>query len=316
MKNDQGSDNKPGRQESILIVEDDKGLNSLIQKTLERTGMRVESASDAKEAVSKISDNNIDMMLLDYQLPDMNGSELIAALRENNNDVPFIIVTGHGDEKIAVDMMKLGARDYIVKDKGFMEMLPFVLEKAIKDVARERKLEETEKKIVQAAEEWRFTFDAIADFVTVHDRDFRIKKANKALADFLGIGIQDIVGKRCYEVFHNLSEPIADCPHIEMLKTKKTVTKNINDDNLGRYLMVSVSPIFDEAGGIKGAVHYMKDITEIKRSEDELKKRVDDLEKFYEMAVNRELRMKELKKDIKMLNEELLKYRTEGHEGR
>ncbi|MDO8281136.1 MAG: response regulator [Thermodesulfovibrionia bacterium] len=316
MKNENGSESKPGRQESILIVEDDQGLNSLIQKTLERAGMRVESAFDAKEAISKIADNNIDMMLLDYQLPDMKGSELIAALIEKNNNVPFIIVTGHGDEKIAVEMMKLGARDYIVKDKGFMEILPFVLGKAIKEVERERRLEETEKKIIHAAEEWRVTFDAIADFVTVHDNDFRIVKANKALADFLGVRIQDIVGRHCYEILHNLSEPIADCAHIEMLKTGKTVTKEINDDHLGRYLMISVSPIFNEAGEIKGSVHYMKDITEIKRSEDELKKRVDDLEKFYEMAVNRELRMKELKKDIKMLNEELSKYRTEGHEGR
>ncbi|MBI4826619.1 MAG: response regulator [Nitrospirae bacterium] len=316
MNNGKVSDNKPGRQETILIVEDDKGLNSLIQKTLERAGMKVECAFDAREAIAKASDNNIDMMLLDYQLPDMKGSELVEALREKSNDVPFIIVTGHGDEKIAVEMMKLGAKDYIVKDKGFMEMLFFVLEKAIKEVTRERKLEETEKKIIHAAEEWRVTFDAIADFVTVHDMDFRIVKANKALADFLGVRIQDIVGRHCYEVFHNFSEPMAGCPHLEMLKAGKTVTKDINDDHLGRYLMVSVSPLFDEAGEIKGSVHYMKDITGIKRSEEELKKRVDDLEKFYEMAVNRELRMKELKKDIKTLNEELLKYRTEGHEGR
>lgn len=316
MAKDNGSDNKAGQPATILIIEDDTGLNALVQKTLERAGMRVESAFDAKDAILIMADKKIDMMLLDYQLPDMNGNELIETIRKKNNNIPFIIVTGHGDEKIAVEMMKLGARDYIVKDKGFMEMLPFVLDKALKEVDRERKLEETEKMIVHAAEEWRSTFDSIADFVTVHDNDFRIIKANRALADFLGVRVQDIVGKRCYEVIHKLSEPMTGCPHIEMMKTRKTVIRNIDDENLGRYLMVSVSPIFDEAGEVKGSVHYMKDITEIKRSEEELKKRVDDLEQFYEMAVNRELRMKELKRDIKALNEELSKYRTGGHEGR
>lgn len=310
MEKDKILDLKSGRQETILVVEDDKGLNALIQKTLERAGMRVVSAFDAKDAILKIADNHISMMLLDFQLPDMKGSELIETLKKNNTNVPFIIVTGHGDEKIAVEMMKLCAKDYIVKDKGFMDILPFVLDKALKEVERERKLEEIEKMIIHAAEEWRSTFDAIADFVTVHDNDFRIKKANKALADFLGIPIQNIIGKHCYEVIHKLKEPIADCPHIEMLKTGKTAVKDIIDGITGCCLMVSVSPLFDDSGEIKGAVHYMKDITEFKKSEEELKKRVDDLEQFYEMAVNRELKMKELKRDIKTLNEELSKYKT------
>ena len=135
-------------------------------------------------------------------------------------------------------------------------------------------------------------------------KDFRIIKVNKALADFLGVRKEDIVGKPCYEVIHKRDEAMPECPHMEMLKTGETVTKDVYDENLGRHLMVSVSPIYDEDGELTGSVHYMKDITELKKSEEELKNRVEDLEKFYEMAVNRELRMKELKRELRKLKED------------
>ncbi len=285
----------------ILIVEDDRGLNSLIQKSLQRAGFKTEGVYNCAAAISRMSEANVKMMLLDYQLPDMNGSELVETLMGKGINVPFIIVTGHGDEKIAVEMMKLGARDYIIKDKGFMEMMPFSIERVVKDISKENKLAESEERIIMAAQEWRTTFDSIADFVSVHDKDFKITKANKAFAESLGMDVKNMIGRYCYDVIHHQSEPLADCPHMEMLVTKETVTRDIYNEAMGRHLMVSVSPIFDKDGELQGSVHYMKDITKIKESEEELKNRVDDLEKFYEMAINRELRMKELKRELKKL---------------
>ncbi|MBI4844707.1 MAG: response regulator [Nitrospirae bacterium] len=295
----------------ILVVEDDRGINGLIRKALESSGFHTVGSLDGRDAASKLNTDTFSMMILDYQLSDMKGSELVESLREDRK-VPFIIVTGHGDEKIAVEMMKLGARDYIIKDKGFLDMLPLVAAKAVNDIERERRLNEIEKKVMHAAEEWSCTFDSIADFVTVNDSDFRITKANKALADFLGVSKDDLIGKFCYEVMHDAKEPPPGCPHTKALKGGKTVTFDIFEEKFGRYFNFSVSPINDSHNQARGVVHYIKDITMLKQSEEELKKRVEDLERFYNMAVNRELKMKELKSEIERLNEELSKYRQKS----
>ncbi len=291
--------------EILLIIEDDESLNALIQKSLGRAGFQTEGALTGEEGVMKAAEGNAALILLDYELPDMKGSLLVESLRDRNIDVPFIIVTGHGDEKVAVDMMKLGARDYLVKDKGFMDMLPFVIKKVMKEIKREQKFADTEKKIMQAAKEWKTTFDSIGDFVAVLDKDFRVRKANRSFIDLLGMDASDIIGKKCYDLLKGSNNSESDSPHAEMLNTRQTVTRDLYNQDLDRHLMVSISPIIDVDGAITSSVHYMKDITPLKKSEVELKKRVDDLEKFYEMAVNREVRMKELKMELKRVQNEL-----------
>ncbi|NQT63016.1 MAG: response regulator, partial [Candidatus Marinimicrobia bacterium] len=84
-------------------------------------------------------------MILDYSLPDMNGKEFITALQHKEQPIPpFIVSTGRGDEHIAVEMMKLGAKDYLVKNKYFLEILPEVLKRVRNEIENENKLKQTE----------------------------------------------------------------------------------------------------------------------------------------------------------------------------
>ena len=82
---------------TILIVEDDEGLNKLIQKTLQKAGFNTESVFNGNEAIERANSNKDLIMVLDYKLPDMTGKEVMETLREKGCLVPFIIVTGHGD---------------------------------------------------------------------------------------------------------------------------------------------------------------------------------------------------------------------------
>lgn len=111
----------------VLVVEDDAGLCQLIQKSLQRDGFSTESASNGAEAIAYTIENPDMLLLMDYRLPDMVGTQIIEALAQRQCEVPFIAMTGYGDERIAVEMMKLGARDYLVKDKEFLELLPSVV---------------------------------------------------------------------------------------------------------------------------------------------------------------------------------------------
>jgi len=133
---------------TVFIVEDDKHLNSLIQKTLQRKGFLTEYAFNGEDAIARFADHKDMIMLLDYSLPDMTGRDVVKSLTRKKRKVPFIIITGQGDEKLAVEMMKLGARDYIIKSRDFIDVLPHTIEKIENEITLEKELIAAEQKIV------------------------------------------------------------------------------------------------------------------------------------------------------------------------
>jgi PAS domain-containing protein len=66
--------------------------------------------------------------------------------------------------------------------------------------------------LLKVVQEWSATFDAISDLVSVHDKDFNVVRCNKAFAAFVGAKPKELIGKKCYEVIHNRSETIENCP--------------------------------------------------------------------------------------------------------
>ena len=131
------------------------------------------------------------------------------------------------------------------------------------DITERKEAEEREK---QAAQEWQTTFDAIVDMVSIQDKDFRLVRVNKAYADAVGIKQEELKGKYCYAVIHGTACPIENCPHLETLKTRKTVTREIFEPRLGNYCEVTISPFFNKNGEIAGSVHIIRDITERKKA--------------------------------------------------
>ncbi len=136
----------------VVIVEDDKGLNHLIAKKLQKEGWETESALNGEEALTKITGRENEIVLVDYKLPDINADEFISILNERNIDTHYIIMTGHGDEKIAVKMMKMGASDYIIKQNNFVDLLQHSLQQVCDKIKYKRDIKDshqTEKKFRQ-----------------------------------------------------------------------------------------------------------------------------------------------------------------------
>jgi|GEM_PF-1603831 hypothetical protein len=135
----------------IIVIEDDEGLNHLIQKRLKREGFQTGFARSGKEAIDKITGAENELLLIDYKLPDMNGMQLVERLKQKLPQIPdFIAMTGYGDERIAVDMMKLGAREYLIKEADFITILPEKIKRICIDIETDRRLSETEKELTQS----------------------------------------------------------------------------------------------------------------------------------------------------------------------
>ena len=130
----------PDRVPRLLIVDDDEGLLVLMADTLRAVGHEVATAASGRAALQSVDEHPPDLMLLDLKMRDLDGPSLLAKLQQGAARVPFIVVTGQGDEKVAVEVMKRGALDYVMKDTALLDLLPAVVRRTLSAQAQARAL--------------------------------------------------------------------------------------------------------------------------------------------------------------------------------
>jgi two-component system cell cycle sensor histidine kinase/response regulator CckA len=241
----------------LLVVEDDVGLNHLIRKTMERKGFRTRQALSGAEALKALRENPETILLLDYLLPDMNARELINALHKENIAVPLIIMTGHGDEQIAVDMMKLGARDYIVKKAGFIDDLPNVIHHALRELSMEDELRQSEQKFrnyIERAPDGVFMVDATGRYMEVNNAACRITGYSRE--EILNMSVHDLVAGESSE------DGLAHFKKVMETDAAMSDLWHKHKDGSSRCLTINAVKLSETK-----VLGFAKDITERKRTE-------------------------------------------------
>lgn len=152
----------------------------------------------------------------------------------------------------------------LIRDK---DNQPSILRGFAQDIT-ERKMAEI--KLSQAAKEWQSTFDSISDMISIHDRDFKLVRVNKAFADAFHKTPDDFVGKHCYEIMHGTDSPIAGCPFEKTLETSLPGLIELFEPHLGIWVQISTSPIFNEKGEVTAMVHTTRDVSEQKKLQEQL----------------------------------------------
>ena len=184
--------------ETILLVEDATGFARIVQKVMEREGFSVQIAATGQQALTWLENSEPLLMLLDFKLPDMTGQELVAHLQTGGRKIPFIIITGHGDERIAVEMMKLGAIDYLVKDETFLELLQPVVAGARDKLKTRARLEAAEKSLDESQNQLRKLLRAIEQspsLLVITDTAGRIEYVNPAFCSCTGYHREEVIGR-------------------------------------------------------------------------------------------------------------------------
>ncbi|MEI2615218.1 MAG: sigma-54 dependent transcriptional regulator [Methylotenera sp.] len=118
------------KQKTILAVDDEPSMRRLLEISLRQAGYQPVVAADGKEALQMIRNQTIDLVVSDLHMPSMNGLELLKNIRLENETLPFIMVTAQGEIKTAVEAMKLGASDYILRPFD-LETLEIAIAKAL-----------------------------------------------------------------------------------------------------------------------------------------------------------------------------------------
>jgi diguanylate cyclase (GGDEF)-like protein len=117
----------------ILLVEDSPDQVELIRRSFKKHNAQISITwvDNGQSAIEQLSEQPFSLVLMDYGLPRMTGLETLIRIQERGLDVPVVMVTGQGDERVAVEAMKKGAYDYIIKTQGYLATLPTVVEKVI-----------------------------------------------------------------------------------------------------------------------------------------------------------------------------------------
>jgi two-component system response regulator PilR (NtrC family) len=154
---------------NILIVDDDRSLRKMLAFVLEKEGFQVEEAISGLDALKKLKGRNFDLVISDIRMPDLNGIELLKKIKTHDQDLPVIMITAYAATNDAIEAMKLGAEDYIMKPFN-LEELKIIINKSLhkKNIERENvqlkeKLSDKEKfeNIVGADPKMRKIFELI-----------------------------------------------------------------------------------------------------------------------------------------------------------
>jgi len=257
----------------ILIVEDDQSFAFLMQKKLKKCGDEVVITSTGSECLDILEKVKINLLFLDYKLPDMNAIDLIKILKDKKINIPFVLVTGVGDERTAVEVMKLGAKDYIIKDTNLLDFLPSVASRIKEEIVTQERLFQTEDALLQSEQRYRLLVENIDLGIMLIDASHKIVTANAAIGRILRKLNGDMVGQGIFDVltFHdtNLDKESA----IRMLFSEKPVNNEVEiqvgDSKILR-IKIRAFPYYSPTAQLIGCIDVFEDITEQKLLEEQL----------------------------------------------
>ncbi len=131
----------------ILLIDDSDAIQAAISSVLSERDYSLTIASNGSEGLEYVEHQECDLVLLDYTLPDTDGLDLLRTITRKKPDIPVIMVTGSGSERVAVTALKSGASDYVVKSSDFMSKLPHVVRDNLDKYAMKRRNRELETQL-------------------------------------------------------------------------------------------------------------------------------------------------------------------------
>ncbi len=262
--------NKPLK---VLIVEDVEDDALLMVRELRCGGYEpefeiVETAEAMDTALGK---NSWDIIISDYSLPGFNALAALNIVKDKGLDLPFIIVSGTIGEETAVECMRAGAHDYLMKGK--LARLSVSVERELKEAGFRRELRNTKKNLIKSEQKYQVLVQSMSDIVFIVNPDGKISYLNLEFEKLTGYSISDVLGSSFFDIF--ASEDIE--------KAVGWFNKDFSDKEdfscemafkhkSGKDVPVEIKMTFIMDGGINtGRIGLARDITERKKTEEALR---------------------------------------------
>ncbi len=274
----------------VLIAEDNPSDAELVLRELRRAGFepdwhRVETEAAYLERLP----TKPDIILSDFQMPQFSGPRALELLTQTGANIPFIIISGTIGEDIAVDMMKRGAADYLMKDR--LTRLGPAVQQALDQARLEKERRQTEDSLRQSEAEFRAMTEASPLGIFVTDCEGMLTYTNATLRQMLGVGFQEISGSGWFQSVHPEDRnPLLD-------EWRSSIAQRQNFKGCARFVRRDGAVIWasirsaamrgDEQ--VLGYVGVVEDITERKRSEERIREQAEMLDCAHEAIIVRDI---------------------------
>lgn len=283
----------------LLMVEDDPDSGEATRDMLERRGMTVTLVHGVDDAFRVFSAETFDVLVADVRLEgsgDQTGVDILRRVRRDLPDFPVILFTGYDTISTAIEAIRLGAQDYIVKPLNVIEDLLLPVEKAVRHHRLLQTSRNLDMQLRLSEERYRTLFDRSLDAVYLHDLCGRLMDANQAAFQMLGYAREELVDQSFTTLFAAEDQLPSAYAALEELKTARS------QKHSGQYLLrrkdgslvwVEVLASLVRRAGQPYAIQGIaRDITERKSREEELQKswhelyRTDRVVRTGEMAAS------------------------------
>jgi len=270
----------------VLHVDDDAGFLAVAKQCLEeQSPLQVDTALSAEEALKKLRATEYDVVVTDYQMLGKNGLELLRELRQEGNDVPFILFTCKGKEEIAIEALNSGVYRYVGKE-GNADATYAELKRSICDAVRGRR---AEKRVREAESRLRQINENMQDMLLLTDTNLVCTFASASHKWILGYEPSEMIGKPVYDFIH---------PD-DLAKAMKAAEKAFKEDSGGKMevrvkradgsyiLSEGIGKILKDGNGkIIGTLFTSRNITERRKIEQTLKESEEKYRKLFEEAMD------------------------------
>ena len=259
------------RPPTVLIVEDDPGIAELERLRLEEAGYRANLAGSAEEALARLSGGGVDLVLLDYLLPDLDGLAFYDRLKQAGHDLPVILVTALSDEGTILKALRAHVRDFVTKSVEYLDYLPEAVGRVLKQVETERQLAESEARLAAV-------IGSAKDAILIAGADQRVTLFNAAAeqrfgypaAQALGQPISRFIPKELHAPPDAQGQPVESLSHVV-----RWGNRGVRAD--GEEFPIEASVSRTSAGGQKLYTVVVRDVTERRRAEEALRQAAGDL---------------------------------------
>lgn len=273
----------------ILLIEDDSAHAELIQRAFEDRGdeAQLTVANTLEEARRHLANFKPTLIIADWRLPDGDSSELLSEEHSVSNP-PVIIMTSYGNERNAVDVMKSGALDYIVKSSESMTDMPHIAENAIKQWQILQRQESMQIALAESEAQFRLMAENSSDMISKHDASGTFLYVSPACRTLLGYEPEELIGTVVTPLLHPedasrlldlLATPVWD----DITTTVHYRARRKNGEYV--WLETTARLFFDKLSQKQEFQASSRDITERKQSQEALQKAHADLQEAYDRTI-------------------------------
>ncbi len=242
----------------ILIVSQNKETTKLISDTLENEGHMVTANDILRTVGAMCREGNFDIVFVDVLIRRMTYSKLVSDIKNLCPETEVVVVTTDAFPKSIIKGEVLDISGYLIRPLTKDKIIN-ITNRALRQGELTRENRRLLFAVTAAKKEWEATVDAIEDPIFVTDFDYTILRANLATFHRLGKGVKDVVGHKCYEVFHCSKHVLDDCPGKRARDSGDPASETMSLRGLKQRLTCSVYPQIFEGGG--GLVHYLREPT-------------------------------------------------------